>query len=226
MKRQIITTKDGSKTIHLPEWNENYHSHHGAVQEAVHVFIKSGLNHVMNNPTLPISILEVGFGSGLNAILTLIEANNNNLKIEYEGLEAYPLSLEEVESLGYDSLREVIGFEKEYEKMHVSEWGKKTPVNTYFRLLKTQAFLLDFQPEKERYNLVYFDAFGPRVQPELWDIRVFQKIFSAMHNNGVLVTYCAKGQVRRDLIEVGFSVEKIPGPPGKREMLRATKIIE
>lgn len=221
MKREIITTNDGSKTIHLPDWNESYHSKHGAVQEAQHVFIKSGLCEI---PKAEIRILEVGFGTGLNAMLTLNKAKETQQLIKYTGLEAYPVSLEELKDLQYDTLPEIEKNVDLFWQLHSSKWNEAIEVTPTFTLTKIQTFLNEFNPDEKSFDLVYFDAFGPRVQPEMWTLEIFQKLYSSIKNEGIFVTYCAKGQVRRDLIEAGFKVEKIPGPPGKREMLRGRKI--
>jgi tRNA U34 5-methylaminomethyl-2-thiouridine-forming methyltransferase MnmC len=222
MKREIITTKDGSKTIHLPEWNENYHSHHGAVQEALHVFIKSGLEFISASK-MKLSILEVGFGTGLNAILTFKHGIENQLSIQYHGLEAFPVSSDEIDLLDYISLSEIHEHKSIYQLMHSLSWNENNAISANFELLKSKIMLADYKAVPEKYDLVYFDAFGPRVQPDLWEKAIFSELFKSLKSGGVFVTYCAKGQVRRDLLEVGFNVEKIPGPPGKREMLRATK---
>jgi len=219
LKRKIITTADGSKTIQIEEWNEQYHSIHGAVQEAYHVFIKNGLDKYSKQE---VAILEIGFGTGLNAIISLVEAKKRNLKISYHGVDAYPVSLKEIEELNYI---ETLGFQKYQEQflqMHKLEWGNTFKITDYFSLLKIK---LDFQEIEYQnlFNLIYFDAFGYRVQPELWSVQLFKKMFKALKQEGVLVTYAAKGSVRRAMQEVGFTVERLPGPPGKREMLRATK---
>lgn len=221
MKREVITTKDGSKTIHLPEWNESYHSQHGAYQEAMHVFITSGLKQ-FTLPGKPISVLEVGFGTGLNALLTLIHAKENT-PIFYTGLEAFPVDQLELDALNYPDIEQLQAHSAVYQKMHAAEWNKWAEINPGFSLFKFQEKLQDFKPEEETFDLVYFDAFGPRVQPELWHLSILKRLFAAMKKGSVFVTYCCKGQVRRDLIHTGFDVEKIPGPPGKREMLRAFK---
>lgn len=221
MKREIVTTNDGSKTIHLPDWNESYHSKHGAVQEAQHVFIKSGLCEI-SKPE--INILEIGFGTGLNAILTLNKVKETGQAIHYTGLEAYPVEIEELKTLNYNTLPEIKENEDLFWKLHSAEWNKPAEITPFFKLAKTQTFLDNFNPLKNTFDIIYFDAFGPRVQPEMWTIDIFKKLFESMDDKGVFVTYCAKGQVRRDLIEVGFQVEKIPGPPGKREMLRGRVI--
>jgi tRNA U34 5-methylaminomethyl-2-thiouridine-forming methyltransferase MnmC len=222
MKREIVDTADGSKTIHLPDWNESYHSKHGAVQEALHVFIKSGLS-LIEKPE--IRVLEVGFGTGLNCLLTHEKAKQIEKKIIYTGLEAFPVSKVELSQLAYESLPEISSVKQELQTIHDSPWEELIEIAPDFMLRKIQTKLEDFQPEKAVFDLIYFDAFGPRVQPEMWTLDIFKKLFNSLSRDGILVTYCAKGQVRRDLIEVGFQVEKIPGPPGKREMLRG-KVLE
>lgn len=219
MKREIIITSDGSTTIHLPEWNEQYHSKHGAIQEAYHVFIKHGLKAISKSK---ISILEIGFGTGLNAFITFLEGQKNNLQIEYAGAEAYPVSLEEIQKLNYVSQLNATDFNHVFQQLHTSSWENKNGISKTFSLEKRQQFFHEIKDEN-RFDLIYFDAFGARVQPELWTEEIFIKMFNALRDNGILVTYSAKGSVRRALQSVGFIVEKLPGPPGKREMLRAIK---
>lgn len=219
MKREIIITSDGSTTIHLPEWNEQYHSKHGAIQEAKHVFIKSGLDEVKKDE---ISILEIGFGTGLNAFITFIESQNTSKNINYTGVEAYPVALEEVEKLNYVVELGAKSFQKEFELMHNSSWGKMNQISDSFCLLKLEKKFEEIVAENE-FDLIYFDAFGARVQPDLWTETIFEIMFKAIKKDGILVTYSAKGSVRRAMQAVGFTVERLPGPPGKREMLRATK---
>ncbi len=225
MKREIIITGDGSSTIHIPEWNEQYHSKHGALQEARHVFIDMGLIPVCEREDLnDISILEIGFGTGLNALVTWEEAQKQNKSINYTGVEAYPVALDEVEKLNFSKVLQqplAIDF---FGKIHQSEWENKIAITKSFNLTKQQKFFQDII-DIELYDLIYFDAFGARVQPELWSVEIFNKMYNALKNNGVLVTYAAKGSVRRAMLEVGFIVERLSGPPGKREMLRATKKI-
>ena len=223
MKRKIITTSDGSKTIQIEEWNEQYHSIHGAIQEANHVFLKHGLLFYseMVSEYLPISILEIGFGTGLNAFLTLIEAEKLKLNINYTGIEAYPVSSNEIEQLNYIKLIS----EKHsdiFKKMHNVSWEAQHQITSTYRLKKEQKFFKDITAKNE-FNIIYFDAFGARVQPDLWTEDIFKIMFKALKHNGILVTYSAKGSVRRAMQAVGFIVERLPGPPGKREMLRATK---
>jgi len=219
LEREIITTADGSKTIQIKEWQEQYHSIHGAIQEAYHVFIHSGLQLFQNRQ---LNILEIGFGTGLNALITLIEGEKQNLEINYTGVEAFPVSVEELNQLNY---LEELGQETrkiDFDKIHSSPWETKIDINPSFQILKERK---DFKSitNVNLFDLVYFDAFGARVQPELWTVAIFGIMFKAMKANGYLVTYAAKGSVRRAMLEVGFLVERLPGPPGKREMLRARK---
>ena len=219
MKREIIITSDGSSTIHLPEWDEQYHSKHGAIQEAKHVFIKSGLSLFTDKK---ISILEIGFGTGLNSFITFLEAPKFNLEIDYVGVEAYPVASEEIEKLNYVSELNAIDFKSTFEKMHKQQWEIKNELTTTFSLTKRKQFFNEIN-DCNTFNLIYFDAFGARVQPELWTEAIFKTMFKALKTGGILVTYSAKGSVRRAMQSVGFIVERLPGPPGKREMLRALK---
>ena len=219
MQREIITTADGSKTIQIKEWNEQYHSKHGAIQEAYHVFIKHGLNLFQNQS---INILEIGFGTGLNAFITFLEAPKLDLNIVYRAVEAYPVSEGELSQLNYISELKAEDFCDQFHQMHQSSWEELVVISDYFKLYKEQCDFKDIKAEKS-FDLVYFDAFGARVQPELWTEEIFSIMFKALKNGGTLVTYAAKGSVRRAMQEVGFVVERLPGPPGKREMLRATK---
>jgi len=220
LKREIIITSDGSTTIHLPEWNEQYHSKHGAIQEAYHVFIKNGLDCF--KAKTKISILEIGFGTGLNSFITYLEAQQKKLHVDYAGIEAYPVKQEEVEKLNYVVTLEAQGEQQIFDMMHSLSWNKKHQVSDNFSLIKKEQFFEDIN-EIDKFDLIYFDAFGARVQPELWTEKIFKKMFQSLKQNGILVTYSAKGSVRRAMQKVGFTVERLPGPPGKREMLRARK---
>ncbi|MFB9057738.1 tRNA (5-methylaminomethyl-2-thiouridine)(34)-methyltransferase MnmD [Mariniflexile ostreae] len=228
MKRELVVTADGSSSIYLPEWDEQYHSKHGAIQEAYHVFIKHGLDYFNefclkdSKPNLDISILEIGFGTGLNAFITMLEAEKANIHIDYCGMEAYPVSMEHVLKLNYPTALKVEHKQNLFEALHRTPWGKKHKIVKQFYLTKKQQFFSELQ-EKEVYHLIYFDAFGARVQPELWTEAIFEATYRALKPGGFLVTYAAKGSVRRAMQAVGFNVEKLPGPPGKREMLRALK---
>ena len=224
MRRKIITTADGSKTIQIEEWDEQYHSKHGAIQESNHVFIKNGLHYFYSELDSEshknISILEIGFGTGLNAFITLLEAEKLNLNINYVGVEAYPISSEELSALNYADL---LSKENDvFKKLHQVSWEEKHKLNSRFSLTKRKQYFEAIQ-DIEKYHLIYFDAFGARVQPELWTEAIFKIMYNALKPEGVLVTYSAKGSVRRAMQSVGFKVERLEGPPGKREMLRACK---
>jgi len=224
LRRKIITTADGSKTIQIEEWDEQYHSIHGAIQEANHVFIKHGLHHVNSiseKSSQEISILEIGFGTGLNAFITALESQKLQKKIHYVGVEAYPVATKEIEQLNYAELIKEQASEM-FTKLHDVPWEVQTEISSNFRLTKRQQFFSEIGDESS-YDLIYFDAFGARVQPELWTEDIFRIMYNALKNNGVLVTYSAKGSVRRAMQAVGFRVERLEGPPGKREMLRASK---
>ncbi|WP_264521226.1 tRNA (5-methylaminomethyl-2-thiouridine)(34)-methyltransferase MnmD [Flavobacterium sp. N1994] len=218
MKREIIQTNDGSTTIHLPEWNESYHSKHGAIQEAYHVFIKNGLSLFEGKP---VAILEIGFGTGLNAFITFVEAQKNNQTIDYVGVEAYPVSLEEANQMNYaieiDENQSAI-----FQQLHQVSWEEKNALSNIFTLTKRKQFFQDIKDEAT-FDLIYFDAFGFRVQPELWSEAIFAAMFKALKPNGVLVTYACRTSIKNAMVSAGFSVKKLPGAPGKREMLRATK---
>lgn len=219
MERQIIRTADGSTTIYLPEWDENYHSKHGAIQEAKYVFIQNGLSLFAGKS---IRILEIGFGTGLNAFITHLESPKLEIVVDYVGVEAYPVSEAEVASMNYVNELNVRDQLAVFEEMHSLPWEETHGLTNCFSLTKRKQFF-DQITDTDAFDLIYFDAFGYRVQPELWSTAIFQRMFDALKNDGVLVTYAARGEVRRSMIEVGFMVEKLPGPPGKREMMRASK---
>lgn len=233
MKRNIITTGDGSKTIQIEDWDEQYHSVHGAIQEANHVFIKHGLHHIsddkidgsVSNKSLQnlaeISILEIGFGTGLNAFITALEAQKLGIKIDYVGVEAYPVATNEVHQLNYAELIQKDASEM-FNKLHEDPWENQSEISPNFSLTKRQQFFSEIK-DQSCFDLIYFDAFGARVQPDLWTEAIFEIMYQALKPKGVLVTYSAKGSVRRAMQAVGFTVERLEGPPGKREMLRASK---
>ncbi len=235
MKREVVITGDGSSTIHLPDWDEQYHSKHGAIQEAYHVFIKHGLHHIGHSEynvkydrqtdgteRVEISILEIGFGTGLNAFITLLEAENLDICANYHGVEGYPVHMDEIEQLNYPTELKCLDKTSLFKRLHEVSWDEKHAITSKFSLTKQQILFSEIEGQQV-YHLIYFDAFGARVQPELWTEPIFQKMFDALKPSGVLVTYSAKGSVRRAMEAVGFRVERLPGPPGKREMLRATK---
>ena len=220
MKREIVETEDGSKTIRIVDLDENYHSSHGALQEALHVFIKNGLLEFKDKSQ--ISIFEMGFGTGLNAFLSAIKAKELKLKIEYSGVEAYLVSESEINALGYAQIMGESNVEL-YEKMHASSWEEMHEISPFFDLKKIKNELQSLELEKEAFDIIYYDAFGPRAQDEMWSVDLFQKMCDSLKVGGFLVTYCAKGQVKRNMKEVGFTIEPLPVPPGKREMTRAWK---
>ena len=219
MTRKIVLTGDGSHTLFDEQLQEWYHSKHGAIQESEHIFIKSGLADY--DASNSINILEIGMGTGLNILLSIL--NGSEKKIFYTALEPFPLIIEEIEQLNYPQLT-VAGSDDLFLDLHRSPFDQRKKINNRFSLLKKKERLEDFEPEC-CYDIVYFDAFGPEVQPEIWQVENFKKLFDCMNNKGLLLTYSVKGDVRRSLKESGFKVEKVKGPPGKREITRATKII-
>jgi len=219
LKREIIQTKDGSTTIQITDWDECYHSRFGAIQEAQHVFIKNGLSLFENQS---VSILEIGFGTGLNAFITFIESKKLNQSIDYVGVEGFPISAEEVLSMNYVSELNAEDKSSIFEKMHKCNWEVQNILREDFFFTKRNQFFENIN-DIEKFDLIYFDAFGYNVQPELWSTAIFQKMFNALKPTGILVTYAARGVIKRSMNEVGFSVEKLEGPPGKREMFRAIK---
>lgn len=222
MKREFLTTGDGSTTIHLPEWNEQYHSKHGAINEAKHVFINMGLHHVITtNKLSKVAVLEIGFGTGLNALLTALQTSKK-LEVHYTGVEGYPIKNQEYKLLNYPKI--ISNSKVVFNRLHQSVWEESVLITEHFSITKQEKLFHEIE-DTSLYDLIYFDAFGARVQPDLWTETVFTKMFNALRSNGVLVTYAAKGSVRRAMQAVGFTVERLPGPPGKREMLRATKTL-
>lgn len=232
MVHKLITTEDGSHSLYVEELNERYHSIHGAIQESKHVFIEAGLKWIATSSDAgkyreEVAILEIGLGTGLNALLTVIENQQLKLNIDYTALEAYPVSTDLVTALNYtdlliSSINSKATLQQFFNTIHFSEWGQSTLVSEKLRLNKIKNTLQQVQFQN-KFNLVYFDAFGPSVQPEMWTDEIFSKIADAMVENGTLVTYCAKGTVKRTLKNMGFEIQSLQGPPGKREMVRAIK---
>lgn len=219
MKRLVEITEDGSHTFFVPELNEHYHSMHGAIQESTHVFIDAGLRQCAKKE---IYVLEIGFGTGLNAFLSLLEAEKTSRKIDFTSLEFYPIPLQEAEKLNYAELIEP-SQKNNFRKLHSVEWDKWKQITQYFALQKRFTDFsnpVNFHPEN-KFDVIFFDAFAPEKQPEMWTQPIFDALFSFCVPDAVLTTYCAKGAVRRMLQAAGFSVERLPGPPGKREILRA-----
>jgi len=222
MSLKIYSTLDHSNTLFNEEINETYHSRNGALEESNYVFIEKGLNHVLKSVKSNLNILEIGFGTGLNAILTLQHTQNEHeLIIQYDALETTPLPLDLITLLGYITFLSTDN-DVLFENMHSSKWNVQNSIINNFQLHKINARLQDFIPAHQ-YDLIYFDAFAPDKQPDMWTIDIFAKLYLAMNKNGVLVTYSSKGEVKRNLRLVGFEVERLQGPPKKRHMLRATK---
>jgi tRNA U34 5-methylaminomethyl-2-thiouridine-forming methyltransferase MnmC len=221
---RIITTHDGSHSLFHEELNETYHSVHGALQESVHVFIKSGLNYFCTHHLLSEgSVLEIGFGTGLNAWLTLREALQKEVSIHYTSVEAFPLEASVWKNLNYATVLEE---QQWFEKIHEAAWNQKVEIYPRFHLHKIHNILQQIELHNHTFDIVYFDAFAPNKQPEMWAVPVLKKVFDAIKPGGIFVTYCAKGQLKRDLKSLGFIVEAIKGPPGKREMIRAVKRVD
>ncbi len=227
MKPELLLTKDGSHTIIVPHNGLTYHSVHGAITESRHVFIEAGLAYVFSKfcakPNVCINVFEMGFGTGLNALLTLQKGATENTPIHYTTVELYPLQTEEIKRLNYIELLNDETLSQSLFLLHSCSWNEDVMITPLFALHKQQASLLNVS-FNTHFHLIYFDAFAPNAQPELWEADVFRKLYNALVSGGVLVTYCSKGNVRRALQSVGFTVEKLPGPPGKREMIRAIKL--
>ncbi|AEV34097.1 hypothetical protein Oweho_3145 [Owenweeksia hongkongensis DSM 17368] len=221
MNREIVQTNDSSSTLYVPGLEQHYHSMHGAMQESMHVFIDAGFR-LFESADKPVHILEIGLGTALNALLTYFEAKKLNLKVDYTALEKYPLSMDEMLLLNYGSLLDTKEAKRILTDLHQIKWEEKIAVTDFFSLRKFETDIKIYSA-KEEYDLIYFDAFAPSAQPDLWTLEVFEHMYASLKPGGTLVTYCVKGDVRRTMKAAGFEVEKIPGPPGKREMARARK---
>ncbi|WP_298651085.1 tRNA (5-methylaminomethyl-2-thiouridine)(34)-methyltransferase MnmD [uncultured Proteiniphilum sp.] len=217
----IELTEDGSHTLYIPELNEHYHSTHGAVQESLHVYLEAGLHHYDKQE---VNLLEIGFGTGLNAFLTLLDTERSGKTVKYTTLERYPVSLAHAEKLNYSKLLDPSRKEI-FIQLHSSAWGDWVDITPTFGLKKLQTDALrleEFQPEA-LFDLIYYDAFAPEKQPGMWTEEIFNRLYALSNYGAMLTTYCAKGAVRRMLQTAGYRVERLPGPPGKREILRAVK---
>lgn len=232
----LFITDDGSHSVLSDAFGVSYHSKHGAIQETQHVFIEAGLKYAVEKGLKDISILEIGFGTGLNAFMTFLEAERLGIKIDYTTVEAYPLSMSSIFQLNYVEKLEAEAHRSAFETMHTAAWFEKHPlsvgvpfhrnpfgsdsINAHFTKILTDFEHINF---KNTFDIIYFDAFAPEAQPELWETEMMQKMYDALKINGILTTYCAKGVVKRVMKSVGFTIEKLAGPPGKREMTRAHK---
>jgi tRNA U34 5-methylaminomethyl-2-thiouridine-forming methyltransferase MnmC len=218
---QLIITKDGSHSLLNAELNETYHSVHGALQESRYVFIDQGLKFWLNENSSSVSIFEVGFGTGLNALLTIEYSKTFDVPISYTTIEAFPLSADTWEQLNYAA---AIGLPDEFYSLHNCAWNLNHELVTGFDFLKKNTTLQLLEIKPGQYDIVFYDAFAPSKQPEMWTIDILSKVTSGLLPGGIFVTYCAKGQLKRDLRELGLVVETLPGPPGKKEMIRARKL--
>lgn len=222
LKKSWILTKDGSSTLRIDSLNESYHSLHGAVTESEFVYLDNGLRFLQKSHSASkASVLEIGYGTGLLAFLSFLNQLNNKMEIDYTSLEAYPLKIKDLERLNYNSFFE--------SNQHLSfldfsklPWNNINQIVPEFSILKLDIFFENFKSEK-LYDIIYYDAFGFHAQPNLWEIEWMKKCFDLLNNDGLWISFCAKGSVRRGLQKVVFDVESLPGPPGKREMLRAIK---
>lgn len=219
LRPRILTTADGSTTLRLDHMNECYHSMHGAIRESEHVFINAGLENCSRKPL--VDVLELGLGTGLNALLTQQWAEKNCITVSMVSIEKFPLGIEFTANLVFPGITP-----EAIHRLHDAPWHERVWLSPFFSIEKQEIDVRDFVYDSETFDVVYFDAFSPEKQPELWTDSIFEKMFNLLWMGGALVTYCAKGDVRRGLQRAGFKVEKMKGPPGKREMLRAIKPID
>lgn len=222
MEPVIKITSDGSQTIYLPELDEHYHSIHGALTESMHVFIHTGLEAVLSENKNYISVLEIGLGTGLNALLTLLHMKADKRRVHYTALEPHPLSPEITDIISFENILNSSDVQHWYTAIHKAGSGIKINLTDSFIFIKHHTGLENMN-FSETYDLIYFDAFSPKVQPDIWRTENFEKLFKATNSNGILVTYCAQGAVRRSMQHAGYIIERLPGPPHKREMLRAKR---
>lgn len=214
-------TEDGSSTLYSDQFGAHYHSTHGALNESMHVFIEHGLEYLRINKNVKrIKILEFGFGTGLNALLALRFASEHAIGIDYHTLEAYPVKATQLQKLNYTTS---VGYSKEFDLLHECNWNTKIEVTDQFKIHKSHIKFEDYE-EQDNYEIIFFDAFAPTTQSHLWEVPILKKCYNSLSKGGILVTFCAKGSFKRNLKSLGFSVERLPGPPGKREMTRALKI--
>lgn len=221
MQHILETTEDGSHTLYVPELDEHYHSIHGAIQESLHVYLEAGLHHCDKSE---INLLEIGFGTGLNAFLTLLDTEKSSKIVKYTTLERYPVSLADTKIFNYSKLLDP-SQEERFMQLHSSPWEEWVEITPHFHLKKLQMDIREldkFQPETP-FDVIYYDAFAPEKQPGMWTQEIFSQLYTLSNQEAVLTTYCAKGAVRRMFQSAGYRVERLPGPPGKREILQAVK---
>lgn len=217
MSLKIIITGDGSHTLLNESLNETYHSVHGAIRESMHVFIDHGIAYAYDVNPRPLSVFEVGFGTGLNALLTARFAREKQSKVAYTSVEAFPLERQVWSQLNYPML---LNMPEEFKSMHHASWNEWQYVDEYFSFFKWKTSLHEVSSNTEHYDVIYLDAFAPSRQPEMWDRDILKKLAGMLNQQGVIVTYCAKGQLKRDFASFGLTVETLHGPPGKKEMVR------
>lgn len=220
---KIITTEDGSHSLYNKELNETYHSFHGAVQESKHVFIKNGLDNLLEKGKTEINIFEVGFGTGLNALLAADWSQKNEAYIKYDGIEAFPISEEQASQLNYPSLIKGENIKEYFHLLHEKSWNERHKANNFFSFKKIHQSLKEYPIANDRYDIIFFDAFAPNKQSEMWELDILSKIYQSMKTDGIFVTYCAQGQLKRNLKSLNMVVETLSGPPGKKEMVRSVK---
>jgi tRNA U34 5-methylaminomethyl-2-thiouridine-forming methyltransferase MnmC len=221
MNLKIIVTGDNSKSLLIPELDETYHSVHGAKNESEHIFIQTGLAPQMFNQE--IKILEMGFGTGLNALLTLLHVHSKDTPIIYDTFEKYPIDLKTISEIDHPKETNLEWLRAQFDLIHSSPWNEPRQITPNFLFTKVEGDFVNAILPKNYYTLIYYDAFAPKIQPELWDYPQMQKLYDSLITGGTLVTYCAQGQFRRNLRQAGFTVTKVAGPTGKREITLATK---
>ncbi len=223
MQQELRTTSDGSHTLYVPQIDECYHSTNGAVQESIHIFIKAALQ---THKSEHLNVFEVGFGTGLNALLTLLDARQRGIKVHYMGIERYPITIDQAQALNYAEHCRSLGYEcttDDFMRLHTAPWGEVVEIVPHFTLTKIEGDLNTEEMPHNTFDVVYFDAFSPEKQEEMWSQTNFKRLYKACHEGAIMTTYCAKGVVRRTMQAVGWEVERLPGPPGKRQIIRAIK---
>jgi len=222
---RLIETQDGSHSLYVPELNETYHSFHGAIQESAHVFIRMGLHYYLDKfQSHKIKILEVGFGTGLNALMAYKDLTKKKIRMWYDTIEPYPIEEGIWKKLNYVEKMDFEGGQEIYDQLHNSPWETKNELSEGYLFTKHKNKLESIELPDHHYDLVFFDAFAPNKQPELWELDQLKKVVASMKDDAVFVTYCAQGQFKRDLREAGLEIESLPGPPGKKEMVRGWKL--
>ena len=221
---KLLLTDDGSHTLMVEELDETYHSRHGALQESRHVFIKNGFRYILSkNPGKPLRIFELGLGTGLNALLTVIESQKLSVPVEYTSIEPFPIQKAIIEKLNFHKVIDLPLAKDYFDQIHSVGWDKMSRLHPYFMLRKINSTLQEFNAEDGYFHLVYYDAFAPNKQPEIWQRDILKKVYKFLSKQSAFVTYCAQGQVKRDLKASGFTVQSLQGPPGKKEMTRGLK---